>query len=103
EWRNDFQAFYDWAMSHGYADDLTIDRIDVNGNYEPTNCRWVDMKEQANNQRSNHLITYNGATKTVTEWADVLDIKRDTLYARLFVYKWSVEKSLSLPVKGGIK
>lgn len=55
EWKNDFQAFYDWAMSHGYADNLTIDRIDVNGNYEPSNCRWVTMKVQQNNRRNNRL------------------------------------------------
>lgn len=52
EWRNDFQAFYDWAMANGYLDDLTIDRIDVNGNYEPSNCRWITIQEQQKNKRN---------------------------------------------------
>ena len=66
EWKNDFQSFYNWAINNGYSDKLTIDRIDVNGNYEPNNCRWADKKQQNNNKRSNTLIEFNGEVKTLT-------------------------------------
>lgn len=98
EWRNDFQAFHDWAMANGYADGLTIDRIDNNGNYCPENCRWTTMKEQCNNRRNNHLLTFYGETRTMTEWAELTGISLYTLNSRLNKLGWSVERALSTPV-----
>ena len=98
EWQ-EFLPFYEWAMSHGYQDTLTIDRIDVNGNYCPENCRWANKQTQANNTRRNHYITYNNETKTLKEWADELGISHTTLLGRL--ENWgSVEEALTIP-KGG--
>ena len=83
EWKNDFKAFYDWAMSNGYADNLTIDRINVNGNYEPSNCRWVTMKEQCNNRTSNVILTINGESHNIQKWSEITGIKYHTIYARM--------------------
>ena len=94
EWLHDFQAFYDWAMSNGYADNLTIDRIDVNGNYEPSNCRWVDIKSQMNNMRKNVMIEYNGKTQTLAQWADEMNIPYKTLHKRI-KDGWDIEKALT--------
>ena len=83
EWKNDFISFYNWAMANGYRDDLTIDRIDVNGNYEPSNCRWATSKEQSNNKRNNYYIEFNGEKHTITEWAERAKIKRETIKYRI--------------------
>ena len=69
EWKDDFMSFYNWSMQNGYSDDLTIDRIDGKKGYCPENCRWVDYKVQANNTTRNRIITYNGQSKTMSEWA----------------------------------
>lgn len=95
EWRNDFQAFFDWAIENGYREDLTIDRIDTNGNYEPANCRWVTWQEQQNNRRNNHLIEFNGQVHTMAEWARLSGIPYLTLAQRINVYGWSVERALT--------
>lgn len=95
EWLNDFQAFYDWAMANGYQENLTIDRIDVDGNYEPTNCRWVTRQSQQNNRRDNHLIEFNGQVHTMAEWARIAGINYHTLAQRVNTYGWSVEKALT--------
>ena len=99
EWLHDFQAFYNWAMANGYKNGLSIDRMDVNGNYEPSNCRWATRIEQANNTTQNHYITFNGVTKTMSEWAKELDMSYTTIRARLNLYHWSVEKTLTTPIK----
>lgn len=82
EWLNDFSAFYEWAMNNGYSDELTIDRIDNSGNYNPNNCRWVNKKTQANNRETNIKITIGNATKTLSEWCDIFEIDYKKIYAR---------------------
>lgn len=85
EWlgRDGFINFKSWAYKNGYDAKLTLDRIDVNGNYEPNNCRWATMREQSVNKRSCHYITYNCETKTLTEWAEQCGIPTTTLYSKL--------------------
>ena len=85
-------------MDSGYNENLTIDRIDVNGNYEPSNCRWATITEQQRNKRNNHYITYNNETKTVTEWAEKLGVNAETLAGRLR-RGWDVERTLTTPIK----
>lgn len=96
-WRDSFEVFRDWALENNYSDNLTIDRIDFNGNYEPNNCRWTTMKEQSNNRRSNHLLTYNGKTQTMTQWAEELGLGYCTLQSRINRDGWTVEEALTIP------
>lgn len=69
EWNMSFDSFKEWAEKSGYADDLTIERLDVNGNYQPDNCTWITRAEQAKNRRSSNMLTINGITKTAADWS----------------------------------
>ena len=93
EW-HDISKFSEWVKTSGYKRGLTLDRIDVNGDYSPRNCRWATPKQQANNRRNTLRYTYNGETRTLTEWAEKFGINRFTLYTRLEERKWPIEKAL---------
>ena len=83
EWRNDFAVFRDWALANGYTDELTIDRRDNDGNYEPENCKWSTWKEQANNKGNNHPIAHKGITLNVGQWSEKYKIPCGSLLNRL--------------------
>lgn len=99
EWKSDFIAFRDWAIANGYQESLTLDRVDNNGNYEPSNCRWETHQNQCNNTRRNHLLTFNGETHTIAEWARIKGIRCDTLERRINASGWSVEKALTTELR----
>ena len=93
EWVNSFEVFRDWALANGYRDGLTIDRKDNDGPYSPDNCRWATAKQQGNNRRCNRMITCNGETHTLAEWAELTGIKRQTIQTRL-TRGWTVSRAL---------
>ena len=102
QWKEDYGLFRKWAMENGYNDNLTIDRISNNGNYEPSNCRWATREEQNNNTRQNHYIEYNGKVKTLSQWATYYGLTRSCLKCRI-KKGWEIEKALTTPQRNKIK
>lgn len=98
EWRSSYKEFREWSLSHGYNDNLTIDRIDVNGNYEPSNCRWADAFVQANNRTNNHLVEFEGKEMTLSELANMLKMPYNTISNRINHLGYSVEDCSKIPI-----
>ena len=86
EWKNNFMSFHDWSVSNGYTENLTIDRVDSAGDYEPSNCRWVTQRDQATNRSNNVLFTCNGETLTEIDWAKKLKVAPATIKRRFEKY-----------------
>jgi hypothetical protein len=100
EWK-DYLAFRDWALANGYDDSLSLDRIDVNGDYCPENCRWVTAKEQALNRRNTVYVDFRGERVPLAKLAEDYGVDKDLVYSRVVVNGWDVERALTFPKKGG--
>jgi hypothetical protein len=98
EWDKSYTTFRDWALSHGYKKDLSIDRIDNDGGYHPLNCRWATMVQQCNNKSNCNYLTLHGERLTTIEWSRKLKIPRSTILNRIS-RGWSVEDALCTPVE----
>lgn len=98
EWQNSFSAFRSWSEIYGYTDKLSIDRIDNDGNYEPSNCRWANVFQQSNNRSTNRRLTCFGETKTMIEWLrdERCTISDEAMAHRLY-HGWSESDAVSLP------
>lgn len=94
EWLKDFEFFYNWAINNGYQENLTIDRIDTNGNYEPNNCRWVNFREQISNRTNTIKLKYKNQIKPLSEWAKEYNIEISTLRTRIS-RGWCIERALN--------
>lgn len=100
EWLNDFMGFYNWSINNGYNSNLSIDRIDNDKGYCPSNCRWATDIEQANNKKNNIIIEYKGVRDTLPNWARKMGISAGTLQSRYY-NNWSVEDMLTIVPKVG--
>lgn len=95
EWKNDFMSFYNWAINNEYKDNFTIERIDVNGNYEPSNCKWVTFQEQGYNKTNSKLYELNGEIKCLSQWCKLYNVDYHLVYKRL-QRGWDLKSSLTI-------
>lgn len=99
EWKKEFLNFYEWSVKSGWNKKLSIDRVNNDGNYEPSNCKWSTWKEQENNRSNNAWYEYKGETKTISQWSDIYGIPYKTIACRILKHKWDIEKSLLTPIR----
>ena len=99
EWANSFEAFRDWSLSHGYADDLQIDRLDADKDYSPDNCVWVTQAENKAHMGRAVLVTYNGKTQNYSQWDREFGFRVGTIASRIRQQGMTFEEAISTPYK----
>lgn len=97
EWLESFDNFADWALSHGYKEHLTLERIDVDGDYCPENCKWITLQEQAFNKRDTKWVDYKGEHVQLKVLCERLGVTYDTVHDRIYRRGWSVEDAIEKP------
>ena len=100
EWQS-YEAFAEWARNNGYKEGLTIERIDVNGNYSPENCTWIPLAKQARNRRTTHWVTYEGRKMSLAEACEHAGLPYKQVFWRMAHAGWPFEKAISVPMGAG--
>ena len=100
EWLNDYYAFEKWAIENGYSDELTIDRVDNDGNYCPENCKWVTIAENNQHRGTSRFFTYNGKTQNLAQWCEEYGLNYHTVLCRLR-RGWDFERAITEPLIKG--
>lgn len=97
EWEQSFEAFRDWAYANGYADNLSIERINNDKGYQPDNCKWIPLNEQANNRRTSYAFTKDGVTKNLAEWCKDYGVNYQLAHNRIHKLGWDFERAMTTP------
>ena len=98
EWIDSFDNFADWALANGYREDLTIERVDVNGDYCPENCKWIPRKEQSFNKRDTIWVTYKGKRIQLRKLCIEKGLRYDAIHNRIMVLGWDTERAIDEPM-----
>lgn len=99
EWLSSFESFYSWGINAGWKTGLSIERLNNKFSYSPWNCKWIPRQKQNRNKTNSRLLTHNGLTMSMLEWSERLQMPYGTISRRINGFKWSVEKSLTQPIR----